>query len=70
MADGGLIEWGGGTVLTGRGHLERVGRDGLLALTALGFGLILLWAFFFREASLYLQAAGLVDLESPRTFGE
>ncbi len=69
MADGGLIEWGGGTVLTGRGHLERVGRDGLLALTALGFGLILLWAFFFREASLTLPLAGLVLVALALTLG-
>ena len=69
MTDGSLIERGGGAVLTGRLHLERVGRDGLLALTALGFGLILLWALFFREASLTLPLVGLVLVALALTLG-
>ena len=55
--------------MTGRLHLERVGRDGLLALTALGFGLILLWALFFRETSLTLPLVGLVLVALALTLG-
>lgn len=69
MTDGSLIVRGGGTALTGRLHLDRVGRDGLLALTALGFGLILLWAFVFRDAGLTLPLVGLVLVALALTLG-